>query len=228
MTSVRRMPSPVDLRRRTLAHRQAWTASAEHGDLVPEHQDLHVPWLYQIEVAVPASSAPGRASDRRVVRPQLAIMLGGLPTMTRGRPTVKALIRGRDTVLGAHNFRYVCKPPLRAGAAPPGRSAFAAPLPVGARRGVQYMGTARSRAVASPTSVHGTNVASNWTSPARQSGPKTTSRRPSPAAYPGGADAGEIARVGGTRTSDNHGRDGGGAARIMGKHRVGTRGGPNE
>jgi hypothetical protein len=27
-------------------------------------------------------------------------MLGGLPTTTRGRPTVKALVRGRETVLG--------------------------------------------------------------------------------------------------------------------------------
>ena len=60
------------------------------------------PWLYRIERAAPASSAPGRTSDKRVVRPRLAIMLGGLRPRPRGRPTVKALIRGRDTVLGTH------------------------------------------------------------------------------------------------------------------------------
>ena len=40
------------------------------------------PWLRRIGRAAPASSARGRAAGRRVGRPQRAIMLGGLRTVT--------------------------------------------------------------------------------------------------------------------------------------------------
>ena len=52
--------------------------------------------------AAPASSARGRASSRRVEEPRPAIMLGGRQPVTARSTAVKALIKGRDTVLGTH------------------------------------------------------------------------------------------------------------------------------
>jgi molybdopterin-binding protein len=49
-----------------------------------------------------ASSARGRAPSRRVEEPRPAIMLGGRQPVTARSTAVKALIKGRDTVLGAH------------------------------------------------------------------------------------------------------------------------------
>ena len=58
------------------------------------------PWRHRSGRAVPASSACGRASGRRVRRPQLAIMLRW-PT----RWAAKALIRGGEAALGTYRAR---------------------------------------------------------------------------------------------------------------------------
>jgi hypothetical protein len=78
-----------------------WIVAAKYGDLVPEHQDLDV-FAASDRASSAASSARGRASSRRVEEPRPAIVLGGRQPVTARSTAVKALIKGRDTVLGTH------------------------------------------------------------------------------------------------------------------------------
>jgi hypothetical protein len=76
--------------------------SSKYGDLVPEHQDFDVlGCVGSGEQCQPAQDADERHVCESTSHGERSCSAAGKPCW-RGRLAAKALIRGRDTVLGTH------------------------------------------------------------------------------------------------------------------------------
>jgi hypothetical protein len=103
-------PQPAQLRGQQPAQRAdkrsvARIASSKYGDLVPEHQDLDVLGCVGPGEQRQASQHPGERQVGESKSHGERSCWAACGRRWRGQPAAKALLRGRDRVLGTHTFR---------------------------------------------------------------------------------------------------------------------------